>query len=100
MRVAVGQLCQETNTFSPVPTMRADFEAFGVMRGADLVRRMADTNELGGFIQALRAWPESPEIVGLVRLSAWPSGMATADTFAWLRDELVAALRAVLPVDA
>ena len=30
---------------------------------------MADTNELGGFIQSLRAWPEQPEIVGLVRLA-------------------------------
>ena len=38
--------------------------------------------------------------MGLVRLPAWPSGPATADTFCWLRDELVAALRAALPVDA
>src|SRR5262245_18088573 len=61
---------------------------------------MADTNELGGFIQSLRAWPEQPEIVGLVRLPAWPSGAATADTFAWLRQELLDALGAALPVDA
>ena len=100
MRIAVGQLWQETNTFNPWPTTRADFEAFGVMRGAELVERMADTNELGGFIQSLRTWPERPEIVGLVRLPAWPGGLATADTFAWLRDELTAALRKALPVDA
>ena len=54
---------------------------------------MADTNELGGFIQSLRAWPEHPEIVGLVRLPAWPGGTATHDTFLWLRDEMVAAVR-------
>ena len=66
MRVAVGQLWQETNTFNPIPTTRADFEAFGVVRGADLVAQMADTNELGGFIQSLRQWPEPPEIVGLL----------------------------------
>lgn len=100
MRVAIGQLWQETNTFNPIPTTRADFEAFGVLRGAELVERMADTNELGGFIQALRAWPGPPEIVGLVRLPAWPAGLAAADTFAWLRTELVEALRAALPVDA
>ena len=64
MRIAIGQLWQETNTFNPLPTTRADFEQFGVLRGAELVERMADTNELGGFIQALRAWPERPEIVG------------------------------------
>jgi len=100
MRIAIGQLWQETNTFNPWPTTRADFEHFGVCRGAELVERMADTNELGGFIQSLRAWRERPEIVGLVRLPAWPAGAATADTFAWLRDELVGSLRVQLPVDA
>jgi microcystin degradation protein MlrC len=100
MRIAIGQLWQETNTFNPLPTTRADYEAFGVVRGAELVHRMADTNELGGFIQSLRAWPEKPEIVGLVRLPAWPAGTVTADTFAWLRDEMIESLRRALPVDA
>ncbi len=99
MRIAIGQLWQETNTFNPLPTTRADFEQFGVLRGPELVERMADTNELGGFIQSLRAWPERPEIVGLVRLPAWPSGAATRDTFDWLRRQLLDALRAMLPVD-
>src|SRR5262249_8775869 len=58
-----------------------------------------DTNELGGFIQSLRGWPEQPEIVGLVRLPAWPSGRVTADTFSWLRDELLTSLRQALPVE-
>src|SRR5436305_1150850 len=100
MRIAIGQLWQETNTFNPRPTTRADFEQFGVLRGAEVVERMADTNELGGFIQSLRAWPERPEIVGLVRLPAWPGGPVTAETFAWLREEMVGALRRALPVDA
>src|SRR4051812_36756855 len=100
MRIAVGQLWQESNTFNPLSTTRADFETFGIHRGAELVERMAETNELGGFIQSLRAWPERPEIVGLVRLPAWPGGAATAETFAWLREEMVEALRRALPVDA
>jgi microcystin degradation protein MlrC len=100
MRIAIGQLWQETNTFTPLPTTRQDFEDFGVLRGAELVERMADTNELGGFIQSLRQWPERPEIVGLARLPAWPSGRATHDTFLWLREEMAAALRRALPVNA
>src|SRR2546423_14735322 len=93
MLIAIGQLWQETNTFSPLPTTRQDFEDFGVLRGAELIEHMAETNELGGFIQSLRRWPERPEIVGLVRLPAWPSGAATHDTFLWLREEMLAALR-------
>jgi microcystin degradation protein MlrC len=99
MRIAVGQLWQETNTFNPLPTTRADFEAFGVLRGQDVVERMANTNELGGFIQSLRKWPERPDIVGLARLPAWPGGAATADTFTWLRDLLVAEMRRAMPID-
>jgi microcystin degradation protein MlrC len=82
MRIAIGQLCQESNTFNPLPTTLADFEAFGVYHGDVLVERMAQTNEPGGFIQALRDWPERPEIVGLARYWAWPSGPMTAETFA------------------
>jgi microcystin degradation protein MlrC len=99
MRIAVGQLWQETNTFNPLPTTRADFEATGVTRGSALVEQMANTNEMGGFIQSLRSWPERPEIVGLVRLPCWPSGMATEETGRWLRDELVESMRQAMPVD-
>jgi microcystin degradation protein MlrC len=100
MRIAIGQLWQESNTFNPIPTTRADFEYLGLVRGAELVESMADTNELGGFIQSLRSWPEQPEIVGLVRLPAWPGGVATFDTFTWIRQEMTDALRGALPVDA
>jgi microcystin degradation protein MlrC len=100
MRIAIGQLWQETNTFNPWSTTRKHFEEFGVVRGPDLVERMATTNELGGFIQSLRAWPERPDIAGLVRLPAWPGGTADAATFAWLCDEMLSALAAAGPCDA
>jgi microcystin degradation protein MlrC len=100
MRIAIGQLWQETNTFNPLPTTKQDFVDFGIMRGSELLEQMADTNELGGFIQSLRVWPEKPEIVGLVRLPAWPSGAVTHETFVWLREEMTAALQGALPVDA
>jgi microcystin degradation protein MlrC len=100
MRIAIGQLWQESNTFNPLPTTRADFEQFGVLRGHEIVEQLAGTNELGGFIQSLRSWPEQPEIVGLVRLGAWPGGAATQDTVAWLRQKLTDALNRKLPVDA
>lgn len=92
MRIALAQLSQETNTFNPLPTTRKNFEECGIHRGADFVSAMADTNEPGGFIQALRAWPEKPEIVGLARLMAWPSGRATRATYDWLRDEILGTL--------
>ena len=40
MRIAIGQLWQETNTFNPWPTTRQDFEQFGVLRGPALQQPM------------------------------------------------------------
>src|SRR5262245_35661776 len=100
MRIGIAQLWQETNTFNPLPTTRRDFDQFGVQRGDELIAHMADTNEPGGFIQSLRAWPEMPEIVGLVRLPCWPGGPATADVFDWIAEEITTALRKAGQLDA
>ena len=53
-----------------------------------------------GSYKAMRAWPESPEIVGLVRLPAWPSGPATVECFQWLHEEFFGAVAAADFVDA
>ncbi len=100
MRIAIGQLWQESNTLNPLATTLADFEAFGICEGGKLIERFAETNELGGFIQSLRAWPEPPEIVGLVRFAAWPSGPVDAATFHVLMDRMMAALERAGKIDA
>ena len=100
MRIAIGQFWQESNTLNPIPTTRADFEAFGICEGAELIERFAETNELGGFIQSLRGWLERPEIVPLMRFAAWPGGPVDADTFAFLIDSMLAALDRAGHVDA
>ena len=100
MRIAIGQLMQESNTLNPLPTTLADFEAFGIFEDSEVIERFAETNELGGFIQSLRAWPERPEIVALLRLMAWPSGPATAATFHVLIDRMMATLVRAGEIDA
>jgi microcystin degradation protein MlrC len=99
MRIGIMQLWQETNTFNPLPTTRRDFEEFGVLRGAEVVERLSETNEPGGFIRSLRAWPQQPEIVGLVRLPAWPAGRMTEETFGWIVEEIEEALGRAGPLD-
>lgn len=89
MRIAIGQLWQESNTLNPLPTTLADYEAFGIFEGAAILQQFAETNELGGFIQSLRAWPDPPEIVGLMRFAAWPSGPVDAATFKILMDRMM-----------
>ncbi len=100
MRIAIGQLWQETNTLNPLPTTLADFEAFGIYQGDELLDRFSETNELGGFIQSLRAWPEKPEIVGLMRFAAWPSGPVASAMFDMLIPRMLDALEKQGRVDA
>ncbi len=100
MRIAIGQLWQESNTFNPIRTTRTHYEQVGISRGQEMIEQMTDTNELGGFIQSIRSWPEHPHLVGLARLPAWPGGTATCETAEWLLAELLDPLRRSLPVDA
>ncbi|MCS7045057.1 MAG: M81 family metallopeptidase [Gemmataceae bacterium] len=99
MRIAIGQLWQESNTFNPVPTTRSDFEPLGIYFGDELVSKLADVNELGGFIHSVRSWPEMPQLVGLARFGAWPGGPATPETIAAILHDFVAALEKALPVE-
>ena len=100
MRIAIGQLWQESNTLNPLPTTIADFEAFGICQGAAILERFAETNELGGFIQSLRAWPERPEVVGMTRFAAWPSGPVDAKTFDVLFERMLNAFADAGKLDA
>jgi len=99
MRIGVAQVSQESNTFNPLPTTRQNFISFGYQRGRELIEQLRETSEVGGFIQSLEVWPEKPEIVGLARMMAWPSGRATRETFDWLRDELLDGLAQTGPLD-
>ena len=44
MRVAIAEFKQESNTFVPRPTTRADFEAWHLWHGSDGVTGSAGTN--------------------------------------------------------
>ena len=57
MRIAIGQLWQETNTFNRNPTRVADFEHWGVATGSAVLERFGKTGELGGFVDGCRQWP-------------------------------------------
>ena len=90
MRIAVGQLWQETNTFNPNPTTWSDFENWGVAEGQEVVERYGETGELGGF---LSRWSENrsstnDELVGLARFVCWPWGRVESSTWSiWSSDE-------------
>ncbi len=102
LRIAVGGLVHETNTFAPTLTTLADFDTHGsslpVLRGAALLTAFPESGgSIGGVIRALQAAPV--RITPLVWAAAQPGGIVKAEAFRALADELLAALT-LGPLDA
>jgi len=99
MRIAAGQILQETNTFSPRPCTRADFEEGGLYLGEEILRRMKGTGEIGGLMSVVEREADPIELVPIIKATAMPGGMITEDTLKYLRTTLVDGLKRSLPVD-
>jgi microcystin degradation protein MlrC len=100
MRIAVAELVQETDSFSPLRTGLDEFEAYGILRGAEIVERLAGAGPIGGLLAEVAARRQPVELVPLLRAWAGAGGPLRDATFLSLRRELADRLSAALPVDA
>ena len=108
LRIAYARLFHEANVYSPLPTTRADFQRVQLIRGSALTERvrrdrweipgLIPWGELSGFEEAARR-AGGVERLPLLSAMAIPSGKLTAAAYAELRDELIAGLEEVAPVD-
>ncbi|MBI3980089.1 MAG: M81 family metallopeptidase [Chloroflexi bacterium] len=102
MRIAIGNIGHETNTFSNRPTDLAEFRRSwqfpGLLLGDEVLSAFAGTRTCqGGFIGAAHA--EALELVPLLWTMACPAGPVTRPAFDYLLDELLDRLRRAGPVD-
>ena len=98
MRVFTASLATETNTFAPLPTGRASFEAGDYFpAGTHPDRPTLFSGPLWAARQRgrERGWTV---IEGLVA-AAQPAGTTTRATYEGLRDQILSELRAAMPVD-
>ena len=86
MRIAVGGIGHETNTFS---TLRTSLEDFSVRRGEEIVR--------GEFWDGYRA--QGTEFAPTLMAGAAPHGLVRRDAYLSLKSELLERLDRALPVD-
>ncbi|MEN9933972.1 MAG: hypothetical protein RLZZ387_551 [Chloroflexota bacterium] len=99
MRIAIGSIVQETNSFSPVPGSWLHFPPGQVLRGPELLAGRAGTRtEVGGAIDEARARGVAlaPLIGAMTSASAGPMEDALFDE---LLGELLALLRDTGPID-
>jgi len=98
MRVFTATLGTETNTFAPLPTGLSDFTA----RGYDPTN--IATSDLQAFGQVTRAVRERAAVAGWKATEgkiafAQPGGITVKAAYEYLRDQLLADLKAALPVE-
>ncbi|MET0903410.1 MAG: M81 family metallopeptidase [Acidimicrobiales bacterium] len=99
MRLAVGGIIHETNTYADESAGPTRLDAFTVRRGAAIVENGRGTGAaLSGMLEACEELGH--EVVPLLWALAWPSGTIAADAYATLKADLLDALRAAMPVDA
>ncbi|HEV3121194.1 MAG TPA: M81 family metallopeptidase [Isosphaeraceae bacterium] len=99
MRIAIGGLMHESNTFAGSPTTLAAFEAGGLETGAGIEARWGQAHhEVGGFFEGATRFGFEP----VPALMAWatPAGPLTAETYEMISARLIESLRACEPFDA
>jgi microcystin degradation protein MlrC len=98
MRVFTATLATETNTFAPMPTGLASYKEVGYFPAGQ------HPDQLTFFAAPLWALRQRAKelgwtvVEGMVAM-AQPSGTTTREAYETLRDELLADLRAAMPVD-
>lgn len=98
-RIFIGGIGTETNTFVPFPTGEDAFTRHVIPKSGEAEKAP------NMFTAPLHVWRHSAETMGwdvVVGLSAYagPSGMTVRTAWESLRDQLLAELKAALPLDA
>jgi microcystin degradation protein MlrC len=98
VRVAIGQFMEESNTFV---RQRADLEHFRanqLLYDMAVVQKLRGTRaEIGGFLAVLE--PAGVQVVPTVAANAVSSGPVPRETFAAVRDAILARLSRAAPLD-
>ncbi len=98
IRIAIGSLMQETNSFVPMPTTLETFASYYLLYGEEVLTGYGDARvEVPAYLSVFREEGVTP--VPLLAGFAAASGPLTRPTFDHLLGELIARLKAALPVD-
>jgi microcystin degradation protein MlrC len=99
MRLALIHIGQETNDFNPQRTTLADYAAFGVYEGAEVITRLGALGQVGGFVAAVAESPTAIEMVPIIRAWAVAGGRITRDAFEYFQRKIADGLRAAGRID-
>ncbi|HEY1091732.1 MAG TPA: M81 family metallopeptidase, partial [Burkholderiaceae bacterium] len=100
MRLFLAGMVHETNSFAPLPTSLQSFREGVLIRGSEpgALERLIEQPVFGGALQAAKQ--QGDTLLPGLFAQAEPAGPLPRADYEQLRDELLADLKAALPVDA
>lgn len=93
MRIAIAEVKQETDTFSPIPYELEDFKEGGLYFGKEIVEKMRGVERIGGLLAVAEDEVPEAEFWPIVRARSGPGGRVTTDTLEFLERKLVSGLK-------
>lgn len=99
MRIALAEIAQETDSFSPMVADLSDFESYGLYFGDEILERMPGVGPIGGFLEIAAALPGNLDLRPIVRAWGSAGGTITAATLDFLVERLATGLKQALPLD-
>lgn len=99
MKIAIAQVFQETNTFSPLTTGINEFKQGGLYFGDEILENMRGIGEIGGFLSVINDEANCIEVVPLVRALAMSGGRVTSKALNYFEETLVDGLGENSPLD-
>lgn len=99
MRIALAEVAQETDSFSPLAADLSDFEEYGLFFGSEILERMRGVGPIGGFLQIASERRCPVDVVPILRAWGSAGGTISAGAYAFLASKLIEGLRQALPVD-
>ena len=99
IRIVTGGIAQETNTFQWEATTLPDFQkgSSGIVRGEDIIAMEGTGTIYGGIVAEAKR--QGVELIPTTYGHAVPGGRVSREAFETMRDEILAGIRAALPVD-
>src|SRR5689334_8153308 len=99
MRIAVAEIAQETDSFTPSRADLRDFEANGLYFGHEILERMPGVGPVGGFLEVAAEQTAPVDVLPIIRAWGRAGGAITEETLAFLTARLVEGLKQSLPLD-
>ncbi len=99
MRIAVAEIAQETDSFSPLTADLKDFESNGLYFGHEVLERMPGVGPLGGFLEVAAEQMAPVDVLPIIRAWGSAGGTIGKETLEFLTARLVEGLKQSLPLD-